>query len=285
MAGIIQRVAGENARGHFVWWTNGDGLAPGTGMTPEAYGRVRMDEATAALAELGISQARKTDLATSEIENYRRLTHIAQGGGPRSIALEYFRHEARRVEQAVREADPDRVFLLAWQGGHPEHDLTHIMTARAVHRLRAESGRPIPIIQVPAYEYVIACALRFKPWFRGDARHLELTEAERARKRAVFEAYPSQRALFERFETVLRVVGGLSALTGRPLRVDDYLAREQFGVVDPELDYTLSTHRWEALNYVLDDFEGIPVRFDTMIQPIAKDLLGATLGRHQDALC
>ena|GEM_PF-292935 len=280
MAGIIQRIVQNDARGHFIWWTNGDGLAPGTGMTPEAYGRVRINEATEALACLGAGPHRKTDLETSEIENYRRFTHVAQGGGPREAALEYFRHEARRVEAAIREVDPDRVFLLAWQGGHPEHDLTHIMTVRAVRRLRAQTGRAIPIIQCPAYEYVIACALRFKPWFGGDVRTIDLSAAEMQCKREVLEAYPSQQDLFRKFEAVVRVVGGLGVLRGRPLKVEDYLAKEQFGVVPPDLDYTRSTHRLESFNYMLDDFEGIPVRFDTMVRRIAEDLLNADRGRR-----
>ncbi|MCA9555002.1 MAG: PIG-L family deacetylase [Myxococcales bacterium] len=274
MAGLIRRVVEDDARGRFVWWTNGDGLAPGTGMAPEAYGAMRVEEATRALACLGASEARKTDLWCSEIENYRRLTHVALGGGLAVEAQAYFRAEALKVEAAVRAADPDRVFVLAWQGGHPEHDLVHVMTARAVRMLRRETGRPIPIVQCPAYEYVIACALRFKPWFQGDVRRVTLSVEERAAKQAVFEAYPSQQALFQKFRAVVRVMGTLSALRGRRLSVEDYLGEEQLGVVPPEQDYTRSTHRWERLNYMLDDFEGIGVRFDTMVRPIAAALLG-----------
>ena len=273
LAGIIRRIVEDDARGRFVWWTNGDGLAPGSGMTPEAYGAMRVAEATRALACLGASAARKTDLWSSEIENYRRLTHVALGGALAAEAQAYFHAEALRVEAAVRAADPDRVFVLAWQGGHPEHDLVHVMTARAVRRLRRETGRPIPIVQCPAYEYVIACALRFKPWFGGDVRRVTLSVEERAAKRAVFDTYPSQQALFQKFRAVLRVVGALSALRGRPLTVEDYLGEEQLGVVDPALDYTRSTHRLERLNYVLDDFEGTPIRFDTMVRPVAAALL------------
>lgn len=273
MAGIIARIVEDDARGTFLWWTNGDGLAPGTGMTPEAYGRMRVEEATRALAALGAGPDRKVDLWTSEIENYRRFTHVALGGGPARAALDYFTAEARRVEAAIRAADPDRVFLLAWQGGHPEHDLVHLMTVRAVRRLRAETGRPIPIVQCPAYEYVIACALRFKPWYRGDVRRVALTEGQLARKRAVLEAYPSQQDLFRKFEAVIAAVGWLGALRGQRLSPEAYMATEQLGVVDPDLDYRVSTHRVEALNYMLDDFEGIPIRFDRMIRPLAEHLL------------
>jgi LmbE family N-acetylglucosaminyl deacetylase len=273
LAGIIARIVGDDRCGTFVWWTNGDGLAPLTGESPRAYAKIRMAEAAEAMRRLGAQPHRKRDLDSSEIENYRRLTHVAAGGQLRQAALHYFMAEAERVERAIREADPDRVFLLAWQGGHPEHDLTHLMTVRAVQKLRQETGRPIPIIQCPAYEYVILCALRFNPWFDGDRRRIELSLEERQKKRAVFDAYPSQQDLFRRFEQVVKVVAKFSALRGHPVDVESYLAVEEFGVVDPELDYTRSTHRVEALNYINDDFEGIKIRFDTMIRPVAEMLL------------
>ncbi len=276
LAGAIRRILREGtARPTFLWWTNGDGLAPGSGMHPAAYARMRMDEATASVVALGGDPADKVDLASSEIENYRRFTHVAAGGRLGARAIDYFLAEAERVEAAVRRADPDRVFLLAWQGGHPEHDLTHLMTVRAVRRIREATGRAIPIVHCPAYEYVIACALRFKPWFAGDARRVALDADQIAAKRKSFEAYVSQRGLFEHFERVVRVFGAASALIGRPFTVEDYLATEAFGVIEPHHDYTESSHRLERLNYMLDDFEGIPIRFDTMIRPLARELLAS----------
>lgn len=273
LAGIIRRIVGNDERGAFVWWTNGDGLAPAAGEDPETYARKRIDEATEAVRRLGASASRKTDLASSEIENYRRLTHVAEGGSRRREAFEYFRREALRVEAAIRAADPDRVFVLAWQGGHPEHDLTHVMTARAVRFLRVETGRPIPIIQCPAYEYTILCALRFNPWFDGDRRHVTLSDDEVSRKLAVFGAYPSQRELFRAFLRVIGVVGAANGYRERRITPRQYLAKEELGVVSPALEYTRSTHRFEYLNYMFDDFEGTPIRFTTMVRPVVADLL------------
>jgi LmbE family N-acetylglucosaminyl deacetylase len=273
LAGLIRRVIGDDERGAFVWWTNGDGLAPGSGMSPDAYARMRIAEATDSLKRLGASEKRKTDLESSEIENYRRITHVAEKGRLHERALAYFEDEATRVERAVRAADPDRVFLLAWQGGHPEHDLVHLMTVRAVDRLRRETGRPIPIIQCPAYEYVIACALRFKPWFRGDRRTIMLSPEELEVKRTVLEAYPSQVSLFEKFRRVMGVVGWAGIVRGRPVSAEEYVSKEEFGVVDPALDYKRSTHRIDLMNYMLDDFEGTPIRFSTMLRPLAEMLL------------
>lgn len=275
LAGIIRRIIGADARGTFVWWTNGDGLAPAAGVAPDRYAEIRIAEATESLLRLGATPSRKVDLASSEIENYRRFTEVAKDAASRRSALEYFLREAERVEQAIRAADPDRVFILAWQGGHPEHDLVHLMTVRAVRRLRRETGRAIPIIQAPAYEYVIACPLRFKPWYRGDVRAIELDDGEREAKRHVFGAYESQAELLAKFRKVIEVLGALSALRGKPFGADQYLSREQFGVVDPDLDYRRATHRLERLNYMGDDYLGTPIRFDRMIRPIAEAILGS----------
>ena len=245
LAGLIRRVLGDDERGTFVWWTNGDGLAPAAAMAPDQYARMRIAEAAEALRRLGGSSRRKIDLESSEIDNYRRLTHVARGGAERSDALDYFTREADRVQAEVR----------------------------AVRRLRRETGRPIPIVQCPAYEYVIACALRFKPWFRGDRRTILLSPAELAHKRRVIEAYSSQAMLIASFRRVIRAFGVAAALGGKRLTEDDYLAREQLGVVDPELDYSRSTHGLELFNYMLDDFEGIPIRFSTMVRPVVQHLL------------
>ncbi len=274
LAGIIHRIIGSGTRGTFVWWTNGDGLAPAAGTDPQAYATMRMREAEDAVIALGGSREDKIDLAASEIENYRRLTQVAQSGAIREAALEYFRGEAFRVEEAIRDADPDRVFLLAYQGGHPEHDLTHVMAARVVRDLRKETGRPIPIVQCPAYEYTIAVALRFKPWFDGDRRRLQLEARESDVKRRVFESYPSQRALFDKFRRVVGVAGALRVLGGSKRETPEaYLGIEELGVVSPDYDYSRSTHRFERFNYMFDDFEGIPIRFDTMVRPVVQDIL------------
>jgi LmbE family N-acetylglucosaminyl deacetylase len=273
-AGMIRRVVGSDRRGRFIWWTNGDGLAPMAKMDPQQYARMRIDECSESLRRLGGSVENKVDLQTSEIEVYRRLSEIPRGGRTREEHFAFFEQEARRVEAAVRAADPDRVFTLAWQGGHPEHDLIHLMVVRAVRRLRRETGRPIPVIQSPAYEYVIACALRFNPFFKGDRRSIRLSGKEYEAKRKVFEAYPSQEGLFQKFRRIMNVLGVLSTFRLRPFTHKGYIQKEEFGVVDPDLDYHRSTHTFEFCNYMFDDFEGVPIRFDAMIRPLVDVILG-----------
>jgi len=242
-------------------------------MDPPGYAAVRIAEAAESLKALGADVAHKVDLESSEIENYRRFTHVAAGGEARADALDYFRSEAQRVEVAVREAEPDRVFLLAYQGGQPEHDLTHAFVTRAVRHLRRETGRPIPIVQVPAYEYTVLNPMRFKPWYKGDRRRVRLTDAELAAKREAVARYGSQADLLRQFRLIIGAWGALSTLRGKPFGPEGFLSLEEFGVVEPELDLTRSTHRLEWLNYIGDDFEGTPIRFDTMIKPIVQAVL------------
>jgi LmbE family N-acetylglucosaminyl deacetylase len=273
-AGMIRRVTGDDQRGWFIWWTNGDGLAPMAKMDPQKYARLRIDECSESLRRLGGSTKRKVDLEASEIEVYRRLSEIPQGGEIRDEHFAFFEKEAQRVEDAIRRADPDRVFTLAWQGGHPEHDLTHLMVVRAVRKLRKETGRPIPIIQSPAYEYVIAVALRFNPFYKGDRRSIMLSDEEVQAKLRVFEAYPSQEGLFMKFRRLMNSLGIISTLRLKPFTYKGYIQKEEFGVVDPDLDYHRSTHTFEYCNYMFDDFEGVPIRFDTMIRPLVDVILG-----------
>lgn len=272
-AGMIRRVVGSDRRGWFIWWTNGDGLAPMAKMDPPDYARMRIDECSESLRRLGGSLERKVDLEASEIEVYRRLSEIPGGGRNREEHFAFFEKEARRVEAAVRRADPDRVFTLAWQGGHPEHDLIHLMAVSAVRKLRRETGRPIPVIQSPAYEYVIACALRFNPFYKGDRRSIILSNEELQAKLRVFEAYPSQEGLFNKFRRIMNTLGVLSTLRLKPFTHKGYIQKEEFGVVDPDLDYHRSTHSLEYCNYMFDDFAGVPIRFDTMIRPLVDVIL------------
>jgi LmbE family N-acetylglucosaminyl deacetylase len=255
-AGMIRRVTGSDQRGWFIWWTNGDGLAPMAKMDPQEYAQLRIDECSESLRRLGGSTERKVDLEASEIEVYRRLSEIPKGGKVRD-----------------EHADPDRVFTLAWQGGHPEHDLTHLMVVRAVRKLREETGRPIPVIQSPAYEYVIAVALRFNPFYKGDRRSITLSAEEVQAKLHVFDAYPSQEGLFMKFRRLMNSLGVISTLRLKPFTYKDYIQKEEFGVVDPDLDYHRSTHTFEYCNYMFDDFEGVPIRFDTMIRPLVDVIL------------
>lgn len=268
MAGIIQRIAGDNKRGSFLWWTNGDGPAPAQHLSPLAYGQTRQTEATAALKCLGISKRRKFDLGCSEIEIYRQLTCVRHGGMAGQHALEFFGDQAVQIETQIRKFKPDRVFVLAFQGGHPEHDLLHAMVALALQRLRAKTGQALPLIQSPAYELSLLVALRFRPWFRGDRRFIQLSEKELAGKMASLRAHQSQTHVMLKFQTILGMWEKISGWRGRKLTLENYLAHEEFGVVDPNLDYAQSPQKFDRLNYMFDDFEKIPIRFSTMVRPV-----------------
>jgi LmbE family N-acetylglucosaminyl deacetylase len=178
---------------------------------------------------------------------------------------------ADEVERIAREAAPDVLWTLAYQGGHPEHDLMHLYAARFHRRLARETGRPLPFFELPAYELGIV-PLRFKPWRRAPVHEVRLADAEFARKRAMFDAYPTQWRILRDFERLIRVYGVLSTLRLRPFSFADFGKREEFAPVPPDRDWTRSSHLHPKLDYPGDDYRGTPIRFEKTLAPIARAL-------------
>jgi len=269
--GTISQLAWK--RGRFLWVTNGDGLAPMEGVDPQSYAELRIAEAHTSAGYCGVPPERIGDLRASEIEIYRRLTHVAAGGDRRREALDFFVALYDRVHAWLADTRPDVVWTGAWQGQHPEHDLTHVFTALALRSLRRARGAEIPLYEFPEYEFVILVPLRFKPWHRGVVHRVELDDAALATKMLLHSAYPSQVQLFKKFEGVIRLLGGAARLLGRGFSLEDFMRHEEFGPVPADRDYTADRHLHPALDYMLDDFEGTPIRFRTMIRPVVQELL------------
>ena len=270
-AGLLQRLGD---RAHVVWVTNSDGLYGEMEMTPEKASEVRKAEGLRSVAIAGVPAARVHCLDYSEVETYRRMAALYTDRGVLTDVLPYFQNIRDAVREAVFDIEPDVVFTLAWQGGQPEHDLTHFFTRLAVAALHRERGRAVPFFHLPAYEYTVLVALRFHPLYRGGRIRLRLTAGELATKLEMLQAYPSQQELFRTFEKVLRWVGRASFLAGAPRRVEDILAEEELGPVSPDLDYTARPHVHDKLTYMFDHFEGTPVTFARSIRPVVRALLG-----------
>ena len=103
MAGVIQRVAGDDQRGRFVWWTNGDGPASALGADLDEYAKTRMAETARALSRLGLSQERKTELCTSEVSIYKYMIDMNAGKQAADRALLFFTREAERIRGIIQE--------------------------------------------------------------------------------------------------------------------------------------------------------------------------------------
>lgn len=267
-AGLLQRLG---PRKQVLWVTNSDGLYFESRMTPAEYGEMRKREGVKSVAHAGVAESAIRCLDVSEVETYRWMSRVNSGASSLDQALPYFRDIRDRVRDAVLEIQPDAVFTLAWQGGHPEHDITHVCARMAVDALGRTTGQRPAFYQMPAYEYLILVAMRFHPLYRGARIRLRLTPAELAIKQAMMQEYPSQVRLFGDFQKVFRMVGRFAFL-GAPRNAEAYVSVEEFGPVPP-IDYGRKPHMFDYFTYMFDDFEGVPVTFRRAVRPIVAGLL------------
>jgi len=264
-AGILQRATADSK---IVWVTNGDGLAPSAGMDPGEYAAIRENESIAALATLGYRRDSLFFLRHSELEFYKLFVDLGRFPSDSAVPRELADRATGKI-RTVRDVllplveDADVVWTQAWQGGHPEHDLTHFATALAVREIAARGKKEaaIPFFELPAYEMTILVPLRFPPWKRGFAHEILLTCDELARKDAAFTAYRSQQMAVSAFRKLISAYGLLSTLRGRPFSFRDFAMREQFAPVPPDRRYDQSPHRTQMLDYIFEDYKGERVTF------------------------
>jgi LmbE family N-acetylglucosaminyl deacetylase len=268
-AGLIQRLGSAT---RIVWLTNGDGLYFEMGISPEEYGELRQKEAINAASAVGISRENLLCLKFSEVEIYRRLSELYKSQKTIKVHRDYFDKIRNEVKNVVQRINPDVIFTDAWQGGHPEHDLTHFFTFLAIRDLKREQNIQIDFIHLPEYEYTILLAMRFHPLYKGKRYRIYLTAEEIEGKKRLIDAYPSQKRLFTKFEKLFTYIGYIGKITGGPKSAIEYLSTEEFGPV-PEIDYTKKPHIHDFFTYMFDDFEGTPVTFSRSILPIIKEFL------------
>ncbi len=271
-AGLLQR-AREHAQ--VAWVTNGDGLAPAAGMGLEEYAELRQGEAVAAMRMLGYDRGQLHFLGHSELFFYPLFIDLKQARDDDSVpgpVRDRAIGAARAIQAALRpliEA-ADVVWTLAWQGGHPEHDLTHYFTIQTVREVEAATGRTIPVYELPAYELTVAVPLRFAPWHLGERHRISLTPAEMKRKEAAFTAYRSQAELTTLFRRLINLYGLISALRLRPFTFRSFARQEEFAPVPGNRDYTKSTHGLEWFDYMFEDYEGEYVSFSGSVARYVK---------------
>ena len=130
---------------------------------------LRLGEATAELATLGFAdQAASANLA----------------GGARGLAAALARHGSVCV------------ITQAYEGGHPDHDATACM----VHAARARLPHPTAILEMTAYHAGVD-GMAYGGFLPNGAPPVvvPLTAAERAAKRAMLDAFATQRATLSPF--------------------------------------------------------------------------------------
>ena len=268
-AGLISRL-GTNT--NIVWLTNGDGLYFEMKVTPHEYAEIRQKEAIDAAKAVGLSEKNLKFLGFSEVEIYRRFAELYKS--PHSIGSHrtFFEEIKNTVKKSIFEYEPDVVVTDAFQGGHPEHDLTHFFTFCAIRDYQKEKETRIDFIHLPEYEYTILLAMRFHPLYKGERYRIHLTPEELEAKKRLIEAYPSQKRLFAEFERLFTYIGYIGRFTGGPKSAYEYLSVEEFGPV-PQIDYTQKPHIIDYFTYMFDDFEGTPVTFSRSLLPIIKTFI------------
>ena len=269
-AGLIARM-GPDVR--VVWLTNSDGLAHEDEMAPEAYAKLRWAESVTALDHLGVPEERLKSLWHSEYELYDLFARMGAGetASEAGGVPQRFLDMADEIEAEARAFEPDVVWTLAWQGGHPEHDLIHLYATRFVRRWRAEHDPALPLYELPAYELIVV-PLRFKPWRRAPHHEVWLTPEQEAAKHRMLDSYPTQARIIHEFKTIVGLYGKLSWLRLKPFTFDDFGRREVFAPVPDDRDYGRSTHLSPRLDYMFDDSEGRSIRKDRTLVPIARAL-------------
>ncbi|MDP8254545.1 MAG: PIG-L family deacetylase [Candidatus Alcyoniella australis] len=265
-SGVLTRAAD---RMHIVWVTNGDGLYFIENVSPEAYGKIRMAEALNSATAVGIPGSHTQCLEYSEVDLYQRFMFITENQRAVDWIKPYYQRIIDDLRQYIFEYKPEAVFTCGYQGGNPEHDIIHYFTRLVVDEYERDSGKQVPFIHVPMYEYTVLVALRFNPFYRGLRWRYQLDERERANKRKQLDAYPSQIELFEKFQKVATFAGWLGLFTrGRPYSLEEYLSIEEWGPVPKDWDYLRNPHLLDRANYIGDHFGRVPVSFEKSVKPI-----------------
>ena len=274
-AGLISRMNHSGAESlRVVFVTNGDGLAHESKMEPEPYAALREGESRQALAALGVAEEQISWLHHSELSLYAEFGAMSDDASGRRPFFDEFEQIATEIDEAMAAFRPHVVWTLAWQGGNPEHDLTHAAALRAFRRLTAESeGERHAFFELPAYELRVV-AMRFRPWADRVRHRITLSDDELATKTSMMEMYPTQARVIGELKGVTTVAGKLARLVGRGFTLEDFARIEEFAPVPDGRDYGRSTHLSERLDYPGDDWQGRRIVFGRTLGRVGRRWLG-----------
>ena len=261
-AGIIQRLMPNVS---LMWVTNSDGLYFKDNVTPEEYGKLRVAEGVNVYRELGFKEQNVTNGFYSEVNNYRHFVESVKSPQKFDEAVAFWRRQGFSIYEKIRKTAPDIIWTYAFQGGMPEHDLVHVLTAACIDSYEKETGKKIQLVEIPAYELTVLISFRFNPWYKGTKYYIDMTGDEMLKKLAAANYYPSQVELIAKFRKVIGFLGFFASLTGRKFTFESYCGREFFAPVYEPRDYSKPPYRIDFFNYMFDDFLGEPVKFIGMM--------------------
>jgi LmbE family N-acetylglucosaminyl deacetylase len=155
-----------------------------------------------------MEDARREGLSREDYAEVRRRELVmameALGAEPELRCLwhpdkESILHAAAILDQLTEElAEADVVITHAYEFGHPDHDTAALCTRLALDRVRARTGRGVPLFEFPIYAILDGEPAwgRFMPDEGAPETVLPMSEADRARRLAALKAFHTQRELF-----------------------------------------------------------------------------------------
>lgn len=151
--------------------------------TREEYAALRRAERERVAELLGVPRACQLDLGCVDQEA--------------SLAMPAL---ARAIAELLHDTDADAVLTHPYEGGHPDHDATALAVHAACALLARDPGAAPAALELASYHARDDSleVLRFLP--NGDREVVvPLDEPARARKRALFGCYATQRMVLEQF--------------------------------------------------------------------------------------
>lgn len=221
MAPSIARTVASGRPVHCFFLTDGGGK----GNNPD----LRNAESRTVLARLGVPAENLsflgTDLGIPDRALFRNLDRVFAG-----------------VEERTRSLDFDEIFCMAWEGGHPDHDASHLI-ALAVARRRGLLDN--------TWQYPIYNARNRRRFFRvmspipnGETRARRLRLGDGVRFAALGLSYPSQRlswlglipGMFVQLAVLRREAASRASLDAVRLKPHEgtLLSERRYGVGDAE---------------------------------------------------
>lgn len=176
----------------------------------EKYVELRREEARAALHAVGVEQVLwLADEHRHPFQDQRLFRNIPAA--------------AEALRRVVAENKPEAILTLAYEGGHPDHDSCNFLGRQVGDEFR------LPVWEAPLYFRRGDNNVLLQEFHSTNGTEIDLipTEEEQGRKRAMCEAYVSQKGVVAIFENNVRE-------TFRPMATYDYSRPPHSGILNYE---------------------------------------------------
>lgn len=189
----------------------------------EEYAHARAREAENALSRVGVAKA-----------SIRWLSAVDQEASEQIGGL------VEKFLQVLRECPPDIVITQPYEGGHPDHDAAALIAKLAIESLGVEEKTP-ELLEMTSYHLEDGQCVTGKFLSASSPELvLELSPADRQRKREMLDCYKSQRLVLENF--------GIHAERLRPAPDYDFSRPPHHGKLWYEcLGWPMTGERWREL--------------------------------------